>query len=259
MFDRTWGRSTSVSSFTFLTRFSLLSSILYAGLHLGLRDSSVPDNATPSHESRDPNQPIANFRCISVAPEEARFSDIETHFISTDNGNLHLRELKDVKDAWEGFEIIYPSVIIVWVVEYYSDNNIGLFTYNHTQVLGTVRNQSRLKLCRLKASLALSLGMSVHIHQRLGNTGIRGSYHCYYAVIGGIESKIERIEDSCLLENKCEIFKWSDILTSYYLPVGKYLHLYTAGALPTKYSIVQYTGPFVVLQIYTVQQSSDKM
>ncbi|KOX80925.1 Prominin-1-A [Melipona quadrifasciata] len=29
---------------------------------------------TPPHESRDPNQPIANFRCISVAPhEEARF------------------------------------------------------------------------------------------------------------------------------------------------------------------------------------------
>ncbi|KAK1122607.1 hypothetical protein K0M31_009051 [Melipona bicolor] len=25
--------------------------------------------ATPSRESRDPNQPIANFRCISVAPE----------------------------------------------------------------------------------------------------------------------------------------------------------------------------------------------
>ncbi|KOX72335.1 hypothetical protein WN51_01433 [Melipona quadrifasciata] len=30
--------------------------------------------ATPPHGSRDPNQPIANFRCISVAPEEARFS-----------------------------------------------------------------------------------------------------------------------------------------------------------------------------------------
>ncbi|KOX69650.1 hypothetical protein WN51_06536 [Melipona quadrifasciata] len=26
--------------------------------------------STPPHESRDPNQPIANFRCISVAPEE---------------------------------------------------------------------------------------------------------------------------------------------------------------------------------------------
>ncbi|KOX68362.1 hypothetical protein WN51_07126 [Melipona quadrifasciata] len=46
-------------------------------------DRSVPDNATPtrglphaSHESRDPNQPIANFRCISVAPEEARFSEL---------------------------------------------------------------------------------------------------------------------------------------------------------------------------------------
>ncbi|KOX77144.1 hypothetical protein WN51_10234 [Melipona quadrifasciata] len=33
-----------------------------------LRDRSVPDNATPPRESRDPNQPIANFRCISVAP-----------------------------------------------------------------------------------------------------------------------------------------------------------------------------------------------
>ncbi|KOX78104.1 hypothetical protein WN51_09463 [Melipona quadrifasciata] len=32
--------------------------------------------ATPPHESRDPNQPIANFRCISVAPEEARFSGL---------------------------------------------------------------------------------------------------------------------------------------------------------------------------------------
>ncbi|KOX68457.1 hypothetical protein WN51_03943 [Melipona quadrifasciata] len=31
--------------------------------------------ATPPCESRDPNQPIANFRCISVAPEEARFSE----------------------------------------------------------------------------------------------------------------------------------------------------------------------------------------
>ncbi|KOX79765.1 hypothetical protein WN51_11375 [Melipona quadrifasciata] len=31
---------------------------------------------TPSHESRDPNQPIANFRCISVAPEEVRFSGL---------------------------------------------------------------------------------------------------------------------------------------------------------------------------------------
>ncbi|KOX77219.1 hypothetical protein WN51_10309 [Melipona quadrifasciata] len=29
--------------------------------------------STPSHESRDPNQPIANFRCVSVAPEETRF------------------------------------------------------------------------------------------------------------------------------------------------------------------------------------------
>ncbi|KOX75416.1 hypothetical protein WN51_12866 [Melipona quadrifasciata] len=29
---------------------------------------------TPPDESREPNQPIANFRCISVAPEEARFS-----------------------------------------------------------------------------------------------------------------------------------------------------------------------------------------
>ncbi|KOX68845.1 hypothetical protein WN51_06243 [Melipona quadrifasciata] len=42
------------------------------------RDRSVPDNSNPTqglaharHESRDPNQPIANFRCISVAPEEA--------------------------------------------------------------------------------------------------------------------------------------------------------------------------------------------
>ncbi|KOX75888.1 hypothetical protein WN51_12318 [Melipona quadrifasciata] len=39
------------------------------------RDRSVSDNATPTrdlstHESRDPNQPIANFRCISVATEE---------------------------------------------------------------------------------------------------------------------------------------------------------------------------------------------
>ncbi|KAK1121855.1 hypothetical protein K0M31_010165 [Melipona bicolor] len=32
--------------------------------------------ATPSHQSRDPSQPIANFRCISVAPEEARFSGL---------------------------------------------------------------------------------------------------------------------------------------------------------------------------------------
>ncbi|KOX77213.1 hypothetical protein WN51_10303 [Melipona quadrifasciata] len=40
------------------------------------RDSSVPDNATPPRESRGPNQPIANFRCISVAPEEARFSGL---------------------------------------------------------------------------------------------------------------------------------------------------------------------------------------
>ncbi|KOX77954.1 hypothetical protein WN51_05842 [Melipona quadrifasciata] len=32
--------------------------------------------ATAPHESRDPNQPIANFRCISVAPEEARFSEL---------------------------------------------------------------------------------------------------------------------------------------------------------------------------------------
>ncbi|KOX72311.1 hypothetical protein WN51_01409 [Melipona quadrifasciata] len=32
--------------------------------------------ATSPHESRDPNQPIANFRCSSVAPEEARFSEL---------------------------------------------------------------------------------------------------------------------------------------------------------------------------------------
>ncbi|KOX75903.1 hypothetical protein WN51_12333 [Melipona quadrifasciata] len=32
--------------------------------------------ATPPGESRDSNQPIANFRCISVAPEEARFSGL---------------------------------------------------------------------------------------------------------------------------------------------------------------------------------------
>ncbi|KOX80806.1 hypothetical protein WN51_03868 [Melipona quadrifasciata] len=32
--------------------------------------------ATPPHESRDPNQPIANFRCISVALEEGRFSGL---------------------------------------------------------------------------------------------------------------------------------------------------------------------------------------
>ncbi|KOX78821.1 hypothetical protein WN51_08580 [Melipona quadrifasciata] len=45
--------------------------------------STIPDKplllevyATPPHESRDPNQPIANFRCISVAPEEARFSGL---------------------------------------------------------------------------------------------------------------------------------------------------------------------------------------
>ncbi|KOX77216.1 hypothetical protein WN51_10306 [Melipona quadrifasciata] len=31
---------------------------------------------TPLHESRDSNQPIANFRCISVAPEEVRFSGL---------------------------------------------------------------------------------------------------------------------------------------------------------------------------------------
>ncbi|KOX77731.1 hypothetical protein WN51_10520 [Melipona quadrifasciata] len=37
------------------------------------RDRSVPDNATPTRESRDPNQPIANFRCISVAPEDPIF------------------------------------------------------------------------------------------------------------------------------------------------------------------------------------------
>ncbi|KOX78355.1 hypothetical protein WN51_07761 [Melipona quadrifasciata] len=32
--------------------------------------------STPPHESRDSTQPIANFRCISVAPEEARFSGL---------------------------------------------------------------------------------------------------------------------------------------------------------------------------------------
>ncbi|KOX72613.1 hypothetical protein WN51_01826 [Melipona quadrifasciata] len=31
---------------------------------------------TPLYESRDPNQPIANFRCISVAPEDVRFSGL---------------------------------------------------------------------------------------------------------------------------------------------------------------------------------------
>ncbi|KOX76629.1 hypothetical protein WN51_11263 [Melipona quadrifasciata] len=38
--------------------------------------------STPPRESRDPNQPIANFRCISVAPEEATkitFSDNRIH------------------------------------------------------------------------------------------------------------------------------------------------------------------------------------
>ncbi|KOX80066.1 hypothetical protein WN51_06481 [Melipona quadrifasciata] len=35
-------------------------------------------NPTPLHESRDPNRRIANFRCISVAPEEARFSGTRT-------------------------------------------------------------------------------------------------------------------------------------------------------------------------------------
>ncbi|KOX76774.1 hypothetical protein WN51_11198 [Melipona quadrifasciata] len=39
-------------------------------------DRSVPDNTTPPHEPHDSDQPIANFRCISVAPEEARFSGL---------------------------------------------------------------------------------------------------------------------------------------------------------------------------------------
>ncbi|KOX80472.1 hypothetical protein WN51_12955 [Melipona quadrifasciata] len=56
-----------------------------------LVSSAIPDNAMPPHESRDPNQPIANFRCNSVAPEEARFSGLPplkslSVIISTETG-----------------------------------------------------------------------------------------------------------------------------------------------------------------------------
>ncbi|KOX68182.1 hypothetical protein WN51_06076 [Melipona quadrifasciata] len=40
---------------------------------------------TPPHESREPNQPIANFRCIGIAPEEARFS-----MVIPFNDNIHI-------------------------------------------------------------------------------------------------------------------------------------------------------------------------
>ncbi|KOX76173.1 hypothetical protein WN51_11913 [Melipona quadrifasciata] len=54
--------------------------------------------ATPPRESRDPNQPIANFRCISVAPEEARFSWVTSAKITlSDKIFLTLSDLEIVK------------------------------------------------------------------------------------------------------------------------------------------------------------------
>ncbi|KOX70703.1 hypothetical protein WN51_02127 [Melipona quadrifasciata] len=56
--------------------------------------------ATPPHESRDPNQPIANFRCISVAPEEARFSEFTSTKVTfsdktqQEGNDVHVSRLK---------------------------------------------------------------------------------------------------------------------------------------------------------------------
>ncbi|KOX70734.1 hypothetical protein WN51_02158 [Melipona quadrifasciata] len=55
--------------------------------------------STPLHESRDPNQPIANFRCISVAPEED-FLDYP-HLRLIYEGAVRVF-IKDPGCSWEG-------------------------------------------------------------------------------------------------------------------------------------------------------------
>ncbi|KOX68514.1 hypothetical protein WN51_04000 [Melipona quadrifasciata] len=61
---------------------------------------------TPPHESRDPNQPIANFRCISVAPEEARFSGAKITF--SDNKILH-EEQKETAILAADWPVLFHS------------------------------------------------------------------------------------------------------------------------------------------------------
>ncbi|KOX77161.1 hypothetical protein WN51_10251 [Melipona quadrifasciata] len=67
--------------------------------------------ATPPHESRDPNQPIANFRCISVAPEEVLFhfrselklinQKLKTRIkIDSNNNNREYWNLTVAKGEW---------------------------------------------------------------------------------------------------------------------------------------------------------------
>ncbi|KOX74076.1 hypothetical protein WN51_14156 [Melipona quadrifasciata] len=55
---------------------------------------------TPTHESRDPDQPIANFRCISVAPEEvplARITFSDNKYSQVPG--LTLAMLKQIKNS----------------------------------------------------------------------------------------------------------------------------------------------------------------
>ncbi|KOX80661.1 hypothetical protein WN51_01949 [Melipona quadrifasciata] len=61
--------------------------------------------STPPHESRDPNRPIANFRCISVAPEEVRFSGLPSL------KEMQLRKRGKLKgEHGAGYDLIVPAV-----------------------------------------------------------------------------------------------------------------------------------------------------
>ncbi|KOX75170.1 Neuroligin-3 [Melipona quadrifasciata] len=76
---------------------------------------SVPDNATPTldldptppHESRDSNQPIANFRCISVAPEEARFSGDPNGVSPLTSGSDGLPSSPPFWDSYDSINQLY--------------------------------------------------------------------------------------------------------------------------------------------------------
>ncbi|KOX72624.1 hypothetical protein WN51_01837 [Melipona quadrifasciata] len=86
--------------------------------------SSVADNATPTrglrHESRDPNQPIANFRCISVAPEEARFSGMSQceQFTNMSNRSTVLQYLPESRKSRLGFSVEIVLITAINLLRY---------------------------------------------------------------------------------------------------------------------------------------------
>ncbi|KOX73436.1 hypothetical protein WN51_14482 [Melipona quadrifasciata] len=76
---------------------------------------------TPPHESRDPNQPIANFRCVSVASEEARFSGLPSQTRSYSDrfeGEIPLLEIRSttavraiLEHSWHSVARLVDSVL----------------------------------------------------------------------------------------------------------------------------------------------------